>query len=66
MIMQKKRKPKAKVSLHQGNSASDQRGWPIERLHNFLEAIREYEMKSGATIGWTHIRPQKVHSQEKN
>ena len=55
-----------KLSLQQGKKTSEQRDWPSERLDNFLEAVREYEMKSGRTVGWTHILPQKIENQEKN
>lgn len=59
-----KKTKKPKLTLQEDNNASDQGNWPSDRLDNFLEALREYELKSGKTIGWTHILPQRIDDQE--
>jgi len=61
---EEKKTKKAKLTLQEDNNASDQGNWPSDRLDNFLEALREYELKSGKTIGWTHILPQRINDQE--
>ncbi|PFX12333.1 uncharacterized protein LOC111347439 [Stylophora pistillata] len=61
----KAKRPKlASCPAQNGTCVSEKKVWPSERLQNFHKSLKEYQMKSGRAVGWTHILPQKVNNLE--
>ena len=59
-----KKAKKPKLNPAPKTCASDLKNWPGERLQNFYEALKEYQIESKKAVGWMHILPQKLNNQE--
>ena len=59
-----KKAKKPKLNSAAKTCASDLKKWPGERLQNFYEALKEYQIESKKAVGWMHILPQKLNNQE--
>ena len=59
-----KKAKKPKLNPAAKTCASDLKNWPGERLQNFYEALKAYQIESKKAVGWMHILPQKLNNQE--